>query len=48
MGDCLARPLIIRQGIGSELIVRPDPTAGTVDVGGRCRLETKRAYPPSA
>ena len=48
MGDRLARPLTIRQGIGSELIVRPDPVAGTVDVGGRCRLETGRSYPPSA
>jgi predicted PhzF superfamily epimerase YddE/YHI9 len=47
MGDRLARPLTIRQGIGSELIVRPDPGAGTVDVGGRCRLEATRAYTPS-
>jgi predicted PhzF superfamily epimerase YddE/YHI9 len=48
MGDRLARPLTIRQGIGSELIVRPDPAAGTVDVGGRCRLEAQRAYTTSA
>ena len=35
MGDRLGRPLTIRQGVGSELYVRPDPAAGTVDVGGR-------------
>jgi predicted PhzF superfamily epimerase YddE/YHI9 len=44
MGDTLGRPLIIRQGMGSELIVRPDPLAGTVDVGGRCRLEAIRSF----
>jgi predicted PhzF superfamily epimerase YddE/YHI9 len=44
MGDRLARPLTIRQGVGSELLVRPDPVAGTVDVGGRCRLETARDF----
>jgi predicted PhzF superfamily epimerase YddE/YHI9 len=38
MGDRLGRELVIRQGVGSELIVRPDPTAGTVDVGGRVEL----------
>jgi predicted PhzF superfamily epimerase YddE/YHI9 len=35
MGDRIGRPLTIRQGVGSELYVRPDPVAGTVDVGGR-------------
>jgi predicted PhzF superfamily epimerase YddE/YHI9 len=45
MGDRLARPLTIRQGVGSEILVRPDTAAGTVDVGGRCRLETTRLYP---
>jgi predicted PhzF superfamily epimerase YddE/YHI9 len=44
MGDRLARPLTIRQGVGSELLVRPDPVAGTVDVGGRCRLEAVRDF----
>jgi len=44
MGDRLGRPLTIRQGIGSELIVRPDPLAGTVDVAGRCRLEAIRSF----
>ena len=46
MGDRLGRPLTIRQGVGSELIVRPDPIAGTVDVGGRCRLEAIRTFEP--
>ena len=44
MGDRIGRPLLIRQGIGSELLVRPDPGAGTVDVGGRCRLEAVRDF----
>lgn len=44
MGDSIGRPLTIRQGVGSELIVRPDPPAGTVDVGGRCRLEEIRDF----
>jgi predicted PhzF superfamily epimerase YddE/YHI9 len=45
MGDRLARALTIRQGVGSELLVRPDPGSGTVDVGGRCRLEAVRDFP---
>jgi predicted PhzF superfamily epimerase YddE/YHI9 len=44
MGDRLGRPLTIRQGVGSELIVRPDTAAGTVDVGGRVRLESIRSF----
>lgn len=44
MGDRLARPLIIRQGVGSELLVKPDVAAGTVDVGGRCALVDIRAF----
>ena len=44
MGDRIGRSLTIRQGIGSELLVRPDPVAGTVDVGGRCRLEGVRPF----
>ncbi len=38
MGDRLGRDLVIRQGVGSELLVRPDPSGGTVDVGGRVEL----------
>ncbi len=44
MGDRLGRPLVIRQGVGSELLVRPDPEAGTVDVGGGCALVETRRY----
>ncbi len=38
MGDRLGRPLTIRQGVGSELYVRPDRATGTVAVGGRTEL----------
>jgi hypothetical protein len=38
MGDRLGRALTIRQGVGSEIQVRPDPATGTVDVGGRVAL----------
>jgi predicted PhzF superfamily epimerase YddE/YHI9 len=44
MGDRLGRPLTIRQGVGSELLVRPDPSAGTVDVGGRAALSEVRTF----
>jgi predicted PhzF superfamily epimerase YddE/YHI9 len=44
MGDRLARPLTIRQGVGSELLVRPDPATGTVDVGGRCAMVDVRPF----
>lgn len=44
MGGLLGRPLIIRQGVASELSVRPDPAAGTVDVGGRVDLVETREY----
>jgi predicted PhzF superfamily epimerase YddE/YHI9 len=44
MGDRIGRPLTIRQGVGSELLVRPDPASGAVEVGGRCRLEAIRDY----
>lgn len=38
MGGRLGRDLTIRQGLGSELYVRPDLEAGTVAVGGRVAL----------
>jgi predicted PhzF superfamily epimerase YddE/YHI9 len=44
IGDRLGRPLTIRQGIGSELHVRPDPAAGTVDVGGRVAYVEARGF----
>ncbi len=43
MGQGLGRPLTIRQGIGSELHVRPRDD-GTVAVGGRVELVEHRAY----
>jgi predicted PhzF superfamily epimerase YddE/YHI9 len=44
MGDLLGRPLVIRQGIGSELYVHPDPSMGFVDVGGRAELTEVRDF----
>jgi predicted PhzF superfamily epimerase YddE/YHI9 len=45
LGDRLARPITIRQGLGSEIDVRPDPGEGAVDIGGRVELVEIRAYP---
>ena len=36
------------QGVGSELLVRPDPAAGTVDVGGRVAAVEVRPFDPGA
>jgi predicted PhzF superfamily epimerase YddE/YHI9 len=47
MGDRIGRPLTIRQGVASELYVRPDPAAGTVDVGGRVVPVEVRSFGPS-
>ena len=44
MGDLLGRPLVIRQGVGSELYTRPDPASGFVDVGGRVELIEVRTF----
>ncbi len=44
LGARLGRPLVIRQGVGSELRVRPGAD-GSVDVGGRCALVEERQYP---
>ena len=44
MGDLVGRPLVIRQGIGSELYTRPDPSSGFVDVGGRVELTAVRDF----
>ena len=43
MGARLARPITIRQGVGSELHVRPGPD-GTIEVGGRVELVEHRAF----
>ena len=43
VGGRLGRPLGIRQGLGSELHVRPGPD-GTVDVGGRSGYLEERPF----
>lgn len=41
MGDRLRRPLTIRQGVGSEILVEPQPD-GTIEIGGRVEhVETR-------
>ena len=42
-GGLLGRDLVIRQGVGSELHVRP-ASDGTVAVGGRVQLVSERTY----
>jgi predicted PhzF superfamily epimerase YddE/YHI9 len=44
MGDLLRRPLTIRQGIGSEIFVRPHDD-GTIEIGGRTEILETREYP---
>jgi predicted PhzF superfamily epimerase YddE/YHI9 len=44
MGDRLGRDLVIRQGVGSEILVRLDPTDGTVAIGGRVEAVERRAF----
>src|SRR5437588_3865474 len=41
LGARLGRSLAIRQGVGSEISVRPGPE-GTIEVGGRCTLSQVR------
>jgi len=43
MGDRLGRDLTIRQGVGSEILVRPQRD-GTVEIGGRVELVERREY----
>ena len=43
MGGLLGRPITIRQGVGSEILVRPQPD-GTVEIGGRVELVETREY----
>jgi predicted PhzF superfamily epimerase YddE/YHI9 len=43
MGDRLERPVTIRQGVGSEIIVRPRED-GTVEIGGRVELVERREF----
>ena len=46
MGHDLGRPITIRQGVGSELLVRPDPNPASdaVEVGGRVELVEMLAF----
>ena len=43
LGGQLRRPLVIRQGVGSEIIVRPQPD-GMVEIGGLVELVERRPY----
>lgn len=45
MGEILGRPITIRQGVGSEILVRPQPD-GTVEIGGRVEAIETREYAP--
>jgi predicted PhzF superfamily epimerase YddE/YHI9 len=45
MGGELRRDLTIRQGVGSEILVRPQPD-GSVEIGGRVDLLERRQYEP--
>lgn len=44
MGERLQRAVTIRQGVGSEIVVRPGPN-GAVEIGGRCALVEVRDHP---
>ena len=43
MGGMLGRPIEIRQGVGSEILVRPQPD-GTIEIGGRVDVVETREY----
>ena len=43
MGHLIGRPITIRQGVGSEILVRPQDD-GTVEIGGRVELVDTREY----
>jgi predicted PhzF superfamily epimerase YddE/YHI9 len=43
MGSRLGRPLTIRQGVGSEILVRPG-SEGTVEVGGQTEIVETRDF----
>ncbi|HEY2698056.1 MAG TPA: hypothetical protein VGJ45_21530, partial [Pseudonocardiaceae bacterium] len=44
LGQALSRPLVIRQGVGSEIVVRPT-SGGTIEIGGRVEPMETRDYP---
>ena len=43
LGGELRRPLTIRQGVGSEIVVRSWPD-GMVEIGGRVELVERRPF----
>jgi predicted PhzF superfamily epimerase YddE/YHI9 len=43
MGHLIARPITIRQGVGSEIVVRPQAD-GTIEIGGRVELLDVREH----
>ncbi|MBA2381530.1 MAG: PhzF family phenazine biosynthesis protein [Chloroflexi bacterium] len=43
LGSIVSRSITIRQGIGSEILVRPQPD-GTIEIGGRVQLIERREY----
>ena len=43
MGHLIGRPITIRQGVGSEILVRPQDD-GTIEIGGRVELVETREY----
>jgi hypothetical protein len=43
MGGRLGRAVTIRQGVGSEILVRPRDD-GTVEIGGRVEVVETREY----
>jgi predicted PhzF superfamily epimerase YddE/YHI9 len=43
LGGELRRPLTIRQGVGSEIVVRPRP-GGMIEIGGRVELVERRPF----
>ena len=44
MGQRLGRDVVIRQGVGSQILVRPDAATGTVAIGGRVETVEVRAF----
>jgi len=45
MGSIVGRPITIRQGVGSEIQVLPQPD-GAIEIGGRVELVETREYEP--
>jgi hypothetical protein len=43
MGHLIGRPITIHQGVGSEILVRPQDD-GTIEIGGRVELLDVRDY----